>query len=148
MKNVLAIAVGISDGLGFGDNARAALISRGLYELGVVGCKMGANIETFSGLSGLGDLVVTCTSRHSRNRKFGELMAKGYGVEDAEEEIGMVVEGLTTVKAIPDLKAKFDIELPISEEVYAIVFEGLDPKKAVEHLMQREMKSESHPNCE
>ena len=144
LKNVLAIAVGISDGLGYGDNARAALISRGLYEMGLAGCSMGAKMETFSGLSGLGDLVVTCTSRHSRNRKFGELIAKGYSIEDAEEQIGMVVEGLSTVRAIPDILAKYQINLPISEEVYAIVCEGLDPKEAVEHLMMREMKSEGN----
>lgn len=145
LKNVLAIAVGISDGLGYGDNARAALISRGLYEMGVVGHYMGAKKETFSGLSGLGDLVVTCTSRHSRNRKFGELIAKGYSMEAAEEEIGMVVEGLTTVRAIPDIKAKYPVTLPISEEVYAIVCQGSDPKKSVERLMLREMKSEGFP---
>lgn len=144
MKNVLAIAVGISDGLGFGDNARAALISRGLYELSLAGCKMGAQLETFSGLSGLGDLVVTCTSRHSRNRRFGELIAKGYNVESAEEEIGMVVEGLTTVRAVPDIIQKYQIELPISEEVHAIVFKGMDPKHAVEHLMLRDLKPEGH----
>ncbi|MBD3265412.1 NAD(P)H-dependent glycerol-3-phosphate dehydrogenase [bacterium] len=142
MKNVLAIAVGISDGLGYGDNARAALISRGLYELSLAGCHMGAKQETFSGLSGLGDLVVTCTSRHSRNRRFGELIAKGYKMEEAEEEIGMVVEGITTVKAVPDIKKRYNIELPISEEVHAILFNGTDPLEAVQHLMMRETKTE------
>ncbi len=142
LKNIIAIAVGISDGLGFGDNARAALISRGLYELSLAGKEMGTRAETFSGLSALGDLVATCTSRHSRNRKFGELVAKGYQAEDAEDEIGMVVEGVTTVKVIPDLQKKFSLELPISEEVYKIVFEGEDPKGAVERLMLRELKPE------
>jgi len=145
LKNIIAIAVGISDGLGFGDNARAALISRGLYEIALAAREMGAQPETFSGLSGLGDLVVTCTSRHSRNRKFGELTAKGYSMEDAEEEIGMVVEGLSTVKAIPDIKKKFKVELPISEEVFKIVYEGANPKRAVERLMLRELKSERLP---
>ncbi len=142
LKNILAIAVGISDGLGFGDNARAALISRGVHELSLAGRKMGARPETFSGLSGLGDLVVTCTSRHSRNRKFGELLAKDYRVEDAEEEIGMVVEGLTTVKVIPDIQKKYGLELPISEEVYKITFENANPADAVERLMMRELKPE------
>lgn len=141
-KNIIAIAVGISDGLGFGDNARAGLISRGLYEISLVGKQMGASPETFSGLSGLGDLVVTCTSRHSRNRRFGELIAKGYGPEDAEEEIGMVVEGLTSVQAIPTLNEKYNIEIPISEEVYSIVYQGANPQQAVERLMLRERKSE------
>ena len=112
LKNVMAVAVGISDGLGFGDNARAALIARGLYELSLAGKAVGARPETFTGLSGLGDLVVTCTSRHSRNRKFGELLAKGYHPDEAEEEIGMVVEGRTTVGAIPDLKQKNSARTP------------------------------------
>lgn len=145
LKNVMAVAVGISDGLGFGDNARAALISRGLYELSLVGRAMGARPETFTGLSGLGDLVVTCTSRHSRNRKFGELIAKGYSPDDAEEEIGMVVEGRTTVRALPDLKKKIQQDLPISEEVYAIAWESGDPRQAVERLMLRELKPERLP---
>lgn len=145
LKNVVAVAVGISDGLGFGDNARAALISRGLYELSLVGRAMGARAETFTGLTGLGDLVVTCTSRHSRNRRFGELIAKGYTPDDAEEEIGMVVEGRTTVRAVPDLKKKIQQELPISEEVYAIAWESGNPKEAVERLMLRELKSERLP---
>ncbi|MGC9329237.1 MAG: NAD(P)H-dependent glycerol-3-phosphate dehydrogenase, partial [Candidatus Hinthialibacter sp.] len=106
---------------------------------------MGARPETFTGLSGLGDLVVTCTSRHSRNRKFGELLAKGYTPDDAEEEIGMVVEGRTTVRAVPDLIEKVQQELPISEEVYSIAWENGDPKEAVERLMLRELKPESLP---
>mgnify|MGYP002347194205 CR=1 FL=1 len=142
LKNVIAIAVGISDGLGFGDNARAALIARGLFELSIAGRAMEARPETFSGLSGLGDLVVTCTSRHSRNRKFGELLAKGYHPDEAEEEIGMVVEGRTAVLAIPDLRKKMKRDLPISEEVYSIVWENADPKEAVERLMLRELKPE------
>lgn len=145
LKNVLAVAVGISDGLGFGDNARAALISRGLYELSLAGRGLGARPETFTGLSGLGDLVVTCTSRHSRNRKFGELIAHGYSADDAEEEVGMVVEGRTTVQAIPALQRRIHAELPISNEVHAIVLEGKDPRRAVESLMLRELKSESWP---
>ncbi|MGI6455667.1 MAG: NAD(P)H-dependent glycerol-3-phosphate dehydrogenase [bacterium] len=144
-KNVIAVAVGISDGLGFGDNARAALISRGLYELSLIGSALGAQPQTFSGLSGLGDLVVTCTSRHSRNRKFGELLAKGYRAEVAEEEVGMVVEGVTTVKSVPQLKKKYALELPISEEVYKIAIDGSDPKNAVERLMMRELKPERVP---
>ncbi len=147
LKNVLAVAVGISDGLGFGDNARAALISRGLYELSLAGQGMGARPETFTGLSGLGDLVVTCTSRLSRNRKFGELIARGFNADDAEDEIGMVVEGRTTVQAIPALQQRIHAELPISGEVYAIVQDGKDPRLAVESLMLRELKSESWPGA-
>lgn len=142
LKNVIAIAVGISDGLGFGDNARAALIARGLRELGRAGAAMGADPGTFSGLSGLGDLVVTCTSRHSRNRRFGELLAKGYGAAEAEEEIGMAVEGLTTVRAVPGIVKRYGIDMPISMEVRAIALEGGDPAAAVERLMQRESKPE------
>jgi len=145
MKNIMAVAVGISDGLGFGDNARAALIARGLYEMSIAGRGLGAKLETFSGLSGLGDLVVTCTSQHSRNRKFGELLAKGYCTEDAEEEVGMVVEGRTAVRAMPDLKIRIKHDLPISREVYSIVWENGDPKEAVERLMMRELKSERFP---
>lgn len=143
LKNVLAIAVGISDGLGFGDNARAALISRGLFELSQIGRCLGAQPETFIGLSGLGDLVVTCTSQHSRNRKFGEMIAKGYSPSDAEEEIGMAVEGVTTVQAVPNLVKTHQVELPISQEVYSVVMEGRDPRQAVENLMQRESKPEA-----
>ncbi len=145
MKNIIAVAVGISDGLGFGDNARAALISRGLYELSLVGSALGARPETFTGLSGMGDLIVTCTSRLSRNRKLGELVAKGYSANEAEEEIGMVVEGLTAVQAIPGLIDRFVLDLPISEEVYAIAYKGSNPKQAVERLMLREMKPERLP---
>ncbi len=142
LKNVIAIAVGISDGLGFGDNARAALISRGIQELSRAGKCLGAMPETFNGLSGVGDLIVTCTSRHSRNRRFGELLAKGYSVEEAEEEVGMVVEGLNTVKAVPKIKEKLNEDMPIAEEVYAITHEGMNPKQAVERLMLRESKPE------
>lgn len=142
LKNVIAIAVGISDGLGFGDNARAALISRGIQELSRAGKALGAMPETFAGLSGVGDLIVTCTSQHSRNRKLGELIAKGYSITEAEEEIGMVVEGLTSVKAVPKIKAKANEDLPILEEVYAIAEEQINPKQAVERLMLRESKAE------
>ncbi len=143
LKNVLAIAVGVSDGLGFGDNSRAALITRGLFELSQIGRCLGAQPETFIGLSGLGDLVVTCTSQHSRNRKFGELIAKGYSPKDAEEEIGMVVEGISAVKAVPHLVETHGIDLPISQEVYSVVIEGRDPRQTVENLMMRESKPES-----
>lgn len=142
LKNVLAIAVGVSDGLGYGDNARAALISRGLHELSLIGAALGARQETFMGLSGLGDLVVTCTSRHSRNRRFGELIAKGYSTRDAVDEIGMAVEGVTAVKAVPKLIEACGGELPISQEVHSIVMEGRDPRQAVENLMKRETKAE------
>lgn len=142
LKNVMAIAAGISDGLGFGDNARAALISRGLNEISMAGKALGAQPETFAGLSGLGDLVVTCTSRHSRNHRFGEMLARGYSTVDALEEIGMAVEGVTTVQAIPSMEKRLNTELPISHEVYRTVVEGADPRASVEALMQRESKAE------
>lgn len=142
LKNVLAVAVGISDGLGFGDNARAALISRGLYELSQIGVRMGAKLETFAGLSGMGDLVVTCTSRHSRNRRFGELLARGYDTDNAEEEIGMVVEGISTVQAVPGLVEQHRVEMPIAQEVFRIVMENADPRQSVENLMMRQSKPE------
>ena len=142
VKNVIAIAAGVCDGLGFGDNTKAALLTRGLAEMIRLGIAMGAKRETFSGLSGVGDLIVTATSRHSRNRNFGELIAKGRSVEDALDEIGMVVEGVKTASSVATLAEKYHVEMPISVEVYRVLYEGKRPKDGVRDLMGRSPKPE------
>jgi len=142
LKNVIAIAAGMCDGLGFGDNSKAALLTRGLAEIIRLGVAMGARFETFSGLTGLGDLIVTANSRHSRNRNFGERIAKGGSVEKAQEEIGMVVEGIRTCHSALGLAEQYNVELPISREVYAVLFEGKTPEQAARDLMLREPKPE------
>ncbi len=142
LKNVIAIATGICDGLGYGDNARAALITRGLAEITRLAVRIGAQPDTFAGLSGMGDIIVTCTSRHSRNRKLGELLAQGYDLESAQEEIGMVAEGATTAKAIANLQARYEVEMPISAQVAGLLFENLEPKQAVNNLLSRAEKAE------
>lgn len=142
LKNVLAIASGISDGLGFGDNSRAALITRGLREIVRLGQHQGGQPETFLGLTGLGDLVVTCTSRHSRNRRLGEKVGQGTPPGQALERIGMVAEGYYTARSVKTLEETHDLELPICREVYKILFEGKNPQSAVNDLMLRERKAE------
>ena len=144
LKNVMAIAVGISDGLGYGDNTRAALITRGLLELSRVGVVCGARPETFFGLSGLGDLVVTCTSRHSRNRKMGELLARGHDPQEAERMVGMVVEGVETSRALDSHKPVPEDEMPIMTEVIRILLHGSEPGESVRRLLGRERKAEWH----
>lgn len=144
LKNVIAIAAGISDGLGFGDNAKGALIARGLSEMMRLGMSMGTKPYTFTGLAGLGDLVATCTSRHSRNRNFGELIAKGLSKQEALERIGMVVEGLETARSMPALQERYAVEIPISLEVYRVLMEGKAPGDAVRDLMLRDAKPEMH----
>jgi glycerol-3-phosphate dehydrogenase (NAD(P)+) len=142
VKNVISIATGISDGLNLGNNARAALITRGLYEtIKIVNIYQGKT-ETLFGLAGVGDLVLTTTGELSRNRRFGFLIGKGYTTEKALKEIGQVVEGIETVKALKKLKDKFNLELPISETVYKILYEGLEPKSAISLLMNRQLKKE------
>lgn len=143
LKNVIAIAAGICDGLGFGDNARAALITRGLVEITRLGVAMGAREDTFSGLTGMGDLIVTAGSRQSRNHQFGERLAAGMSAEDAQREIGMVVEGIRTCASAVHLAEQFRIEMPITSEVHAMLFEGKDPRQAVQDLMMREAKPEA-----
>jgi glycerol-3-phosphate dehydrogenase (NAD(P)+) len=138
LKNVIALCAGISDGLGFGDNTKAALMTRGIAEMTRFGVALGANPHTFSGLSGIGDLIVTCTSVHSRNRKAGILIGKGKSVSDAINEVKMVVEGITTTKAIYHLAKKRGIDMPITFEAYDILFNGKDPKEAVGNLMTRD----------
>ncbi len=142
VKNVMAIAAGISDGVGFGDNAKAAIVTRGMAEIRRLGTAMGARPETFFGLSGIGDLVVTCMSGLSRNRYFGEQIGKGKSLPEILEEMKMVAEGVRTTQSIIALARRYKIEMPISEAVHAILFEGKKPLDAVNELMNRSAKQE------
>lgn len=142
LKNVIALAAGISDGLGYGDNVKAALITRGIHEISGLAMKMGAKAETLFGLSGIGDLIVTCNSVHSRNRKAGFLIGQGKSMQEAVNEVHMVVEGIVSAKAAKDLALKYDVEMPIVEQVNHILFDGLDPRVAVDNLMLRDLKAE------
>lgn len=137
LKNIIALGAGLSDGLGFGDNAKAALLTRGLAEIARLGSKLGANPLTFAGLAGVGDLVVTCTSKHSRNWRAGAMLAKGLTAEEVQREMGMVVEGIRTTKAARGLALEQGVEMPITSELYHVLFEGKSPKTAVEDLMGR-----------
>ena len=143
LKNVIALAAGIADGMGYGDNAKAALITRGIVEIARLGMKMGGRLETFSGLTGIGDLIVTCASMHSRNRRAGILIGQGKTMEEAMREVNMVVEGVYSAKAAMELAEKYDTELPIIEQVNQILFEGKDPKEAVSNLMLRDSNTEN-----
>lgn len=143
LKNVIALCAGISDGLGYGDNTKAALITRGMAEIIRLGMVMGARAETFSGLSGIGDLIVTCTSMHSRNRRAGILIGQGKTPEEAQQEVKMVVEGVKTAKAVKYLSQKYGVRMPISETAYDILFNGMSAKESGKALMNREMKSET-----
>ena len=143
LKNVIALAAGIADGLGYGDNTMAALITRGIAEISRLGMAMGCHRETFAGLSGIGDLIVTCVSKHSRNRRAGILIGKGERYEDAMKEVGQVVEGVYAAKAAKALGEKYKVELPIVKEVNAILFEGKEPRDAVSELMLRDRRSEN-----
>jgi glycerol-3-phosphate dehydrogenase (NAD(P)+) len=142
VKNVIALAAGISDGLGFGDNTKGALLTRGMVEMVRLGRKMGAQEQTFFGLPGIGDLITTCTSRHSRNRKMGELIASGIGLKAALGKMVMVAEGVETTKSVYLLAKKYDIEMPITVEVYKALFEDKSPREAVKDLMLRQLKPE------
>ncbi|RED60469.1 NAD(P)H-dependent glycerol-3-phosphate dehydrogenase [Cohnella lupini] len=137
IKNIIALGAGLSDGLGFGDNAKAALITRGLAEIARLGAAMGANPLTFAGLAGVGDLIVTCTSQHSRNWRAGSMLAQGLPLTDVLERMGMVVEGVRTTKSAHVLAARHNVEMPITDQLYAVLFEGLSPDKAVGALMGR-----------
>lgn len=143
LKNVIALAAGTADGLGYGDNTKAALITRGIAEIARLGTKMGAKIETFYGLSGMGDLIVTCASVHSRNRKAGYLMGKGYTMKEAMDEVKMVVEGVYSAKAAKSLAEEFQVEMPIIEEVNKVLFENKPAAEAVQDLMLRDKKVET-----
>jgi glycerol-3-phosphate dehydrogenase (NAD(P)+) len=137
LKNIIALAAGIADGLGYGDNAKAALITRGLAEIARLGTKMGANPLTFSGLTGIGDLIVTCTSVHSRNWRAGNLLGKGHTLDDVLTNMGMVVEGVRTTKAAHQLAEKYQVSMPITNALYNVLFNGNNPKAAVDSLMAR-----------
>lgn len=143
LKNVIALCSGISDGMGYGDNTRAALMTRGIAEIKRLGTAMGAKPETFAGLSGIGDLIVTCTSMHSRNHRAGILLGKGYTTEQALSEVHMVVEGVNTAKAAYRLGEKYGVALPIINEAYKILFENKNPKDAVNELMTRSKTAEN-----
>lgn len=142
LKNVIALAAGMSDGLGFGDNAKAALITRGVHEMTSLAVKMGGKVDTLNGLTGIGDLIVTCESRHSRNRKCGMLIGQGMSTNDAVKEVQMVVEGIYSAKAALGLGKKYEVDLPIVEAVNQVLFEDYPVKDAVIDLMTRERKSE------
>ena len=142
LKNIIALGAGISDGLGCGDNTKAALMTRGIFEMSRLGEKMGADSNTFSGLAGIGDLIVTCTSMHSRNRRAGILIGQGKKVEDAIKEIGMVVEGIKTTKSAYMLAKKHNITMPITEEIFGVIYEGRDVRDSVTNLMVRDRKHE------
>ena len=144
LKNVIALAAGIADGLGYGDNTKAALITRGIAEIARLGVKMGGKIETFTGLTGIGDLIVTCASVHSRNRKAGYLIGQGMSMQEAMDEVKMVVEGVYSAKAAAQLAKKYEVSMPIVDEVNAVLFEGKSPAEAVNDLMMRESRSENH----
>jgi glycerol-3-phosphate dehydrogenase (NAD(P)+) len=137
LKNIIALGAGLSDGLGFGDNAKAALLTRGLAEITRLGVAMGASPLTFLGLAGVGDLIVTCTSKHSRNWRAGHMLGQGKPLEEVLHQMGMVVEGVKTTKAAYQIAQKYDIDMPITTEMYRFLFEGKDPKVAVEDLMGR-----------
>jgi len=142
VKNIIALAAGVSDGIGYGDNAKAALMTRGMSEIIKIGTRLGGKIETFYGLTGMGDLIVTCTSMHSRNRRAGILIGKGVSMEKACNDIGMVVEGIKAVRAFYELKEREQISMPITDVLYKVLFEGKDPKYGVYELMSRNKKDE------
>lgn len=137
LKNIIALAAGVNDGLGYGDNSKAALITRGLAEISRLGVKLGANPLTFSGLAGIGDLIVTCTSVHSRNWRAGNQIGQGKKLEEVLENMGMVVEGVRTTKAAYQLAEKYNVSMPITSALYNVLFNGADPKDEVDRLMSR-----------
>lgn len=142
VKNIIALAAGVSDGIGYGDNTKAALMTRGISEIVRIGTRLGGKKETFAGLTGIGDLIVTCTSMHSRNRRAGILIGKGFSAEEATKEIGMVVEGIKACKAFYELKQRLEVSMPITDILYKVIFEGKEPKYGVYELMTRDKKDE------
>ena len=147
LKNVIALAAGMADGLGYGDNTKAALITRGMFEMNKLAVTMGAKQETLNGLTGIGDLIVTCESKHSRNRKAGMLIGQGYTMQQAMDEVKMVVEGVYSAKAAIALAKNYGVDMPIIEEVNKVLFEDKPAKEAVNDLMLRDRKME-HGNLE
>lgn len=146
LKNIIALGAGISDGIGFGDNAKAALMTRGITEMCRLGVKLGADIATFSGLTGIGDLIVTCTSMHSRNRRCGIMIGEGIRPSEAVEKVGMVVEGMFTAEAAYELAKQVGVEMPITECIYDCINEKISARDAVDMLMGRDRKNEKHIN--
>ncbi len=144
VKNIIALAAGVCDGVGYGDNTKAALMTRGMKEISRVGTSLGGKVETFFGLTGMGDLIVTCTSMHSRNRRAGILIGKGKSLDEALKEVGMIVEGVKACKAFHELNRKIGVSMPITDALYSVLFENKNPKKAVQELMLREKKNETH----
>lgn len=142
LKNIIALGAGISDGLGYGDNAKAALITRGLAEITRLGVKMGANPLTFAGLTGIGDLIVTCTSQHSRNWRAGNMLGKGNSLNEVLDQMGMVVEGVRTTKAAYQLSLEYQVDMPITHGLYKVLFEQKQPKDVVDQLMTRVKRHE------
>ena len=142
LKNVIALCAGISDGMGYGDNTKAALMTRGLTEIARLGVAMGGRRETFAGLSGVGDLIVTCTSMHSRNRRCGILIGKGMPTQQAVKEIGAVVEGYYAAANARTLARKVGVEMPITEAAYEVLYRGADSRQALQTLMRREKRHE------
>lgn len=142
LKNIIALGAGISDGLGYGDNTKAALMTRGIAEIQRLGVILGAKPETFTGLTGIGDLIVTCTSMHSRNRVAGIMLGQGMSPDKVSDEVKMVVEGIATTKAAFNLAKKYDVEMPITNQIYKILFERKNPRDAVNELMTRGRKNE------
>lgn len=143
LKNVIALAAGVCDGLGYGDNTKAALMTRGIAEMSRLGVAMGGNAETFAGLSGVGDLIVTCTSRHSRNRNAGCLIGQGMSMDEAMKEVKQIVEGVYSAKAAIGLSKKYDIDMPICEQIAEVLFNGKSAREAVADLFDREKKLEN-----
>ncbi len=142
LKNTIALGAGISDGMGFGDNAKAALMTRGITEIARLGVTLGAKAETFTGLTGIGDLIVTCTSMHSRNRRCGIMIGQGMKPSEATKKVGMVVEGMYTTQAAYDLAKRCQVEMPITEQIYEVINENIDARTAVSALMSRQKKHE------
>ncbi len=142
-KNIIALAAGVIDGMGYGDNTKAALMTRGMHEITKLGIILGANVNTFYGLTGMGDLIVTCGSMHSRNRRAGILLGQGKTLDETLAEIGMVVEGVEAVKIVYQLSKKLDVEMPLTEALYSGLFEDKQPKDLLLNLMSRDMKSEN-----
>lgn len=142
LKNIIAFGAGMCDGLGYGDNTKAALMTRGITEIGRLGVAMGANVNTFTGLAGIGDLIVTCTSMHSRNRRAGILMGQGKSLQETLDEVKMVVEGITATEVAYKVSRELKIDMPITEAIYSVLYKGADPNEAVLGLMTRSKKHE------
>ena len=146
MKNIIAVGAGALHGLGFGDNAKAAIITRGLAEITRLGVKLGASPLTYSGLSGVGDLIVTGTSIHSRNWRAGDALGRGEKLEDIEANMGMIIEGISTTKAAYELAQELDVYMPITQAIYQVIYEGQDIREAINFMMNNEFKEENEWN--